>query len=126
MLSIKGEPQTGNIDESITVLGSNAVFKGELNFKNTLCIDGKFEGKVKTSDKLIVAEEGAVLAEIEAGIVICKGKIRGNIIASQKVEIHSTGKILGDVHTPALMVELGAVILGRVICPNISEMISTF
>ena len=126
MLSIKGEPQTGNIDESITVLGSNAVFKGELNFKNTLCIDGKFEGKVKTSGELIVAEEGTILADIEAGIVICKGKIRGNIIASQKVEIHSTGKILGDVHTPALMIELGAVILGRVICPNISEMINTF
>ena len=126
MLSIKGKPQTGNIDESITVLGSNAVFKGELNFKNTLCIDGKFEGKVKTSDKLIVAEEGAVLADIEAGTVICRGKITGIIIASQKVEIHSTGKILGDVHTPALMIELGAVILGRVICPNISEMINTF
>jgi len=126
MLSIKGGPQTGNIDESITVLGSNAVFKGELNFKNTLCIDGKFEGKVKTSDELIVAEEGTILADIEAGIVICKGKIRGNIIASQKVEIHSTGKILGDVHTPALMIELGAVILGRVICPNISEMINKF
>ena len=120
MLSIKGEPQTGNIDESITVLGSNAVFKGELNFKNTLCIDGEFEGKLTTSDKLIVAEEGAVLAEIEAGIVICKGKIRGNIIASQKVEIHSTGKILGDVHTPALMIELGAVIHGK---SNMSEFI---
>ena len=115
-------------DESktVTVLGSKTVFKGVLDFKNTLCIDGKFEGKVKTSDKLIVAEEGAVLAEIEAGIVICKGKIRGNIIASQKVEIHSTGKIIGDVHTPALKVELGAVMLGRVVCPNISEMINKF
>jgi len=126
MLSIKGEPQTGNIDESITVLGSNAVFKGELNFKHTLCIDGEFEGKLTTSDKLIVAEQGTVLANIEAGTVICRGKITGNIIASQKVEIYSTGKILGDVHTPALMIELGAVILGRVICPNISEMINTF
>ena len=89
-------------DESktLTVLGSKTVFKGVLDFKNTLCIDGKFEGKVKTGGELIVAEQGAVLAEIEAGTVICKGKIRGNIIASQKVEIHSTGKILGDVHTP--------------------------
>ena len=126
MLSKKGELQKVTIDESNTVLGSNATFKGELNFKNTLCIDGKFEGKLTTSGKLIVAKQGAVLADIEAGTVICKGKIRGDIIASQKVEIHSTGKILGDVHTPALMVELGAVILGRVICPNISEMISTF
>ena len=126
MLSKKGEPQKGNIDESKTVLGSNAVFKGELNFKHTLSIDGEFEGKLTTSDKLIVAEQGAVLANIEAGTVICRGKITGNIIASQKVEIHSTGKILGDVLSPALMIELGAVILGRVICPNISEMINTF
>ena len=60
MLSKKGEPQKGNIDESKTVLGSNAVFKGELNFKHTLCIDGEFEGKLTTSDKLIVAEGGAI------------------------------------------------------------------
>ena len=113
MLSIKGEPQTGNIDKSITVLGSNAVFKGELTFKDTLCIDGEFEGKLTTSDKLIVAEEGTVLGNIEAGTVICRGKITGNVIASQKVEIYSTGKILGDVDTPSLMIELGAVFNGK-------------
>ena len=107
MLSKKGEPQKVNIpefvnqfDESKTVFGSNAVFKGELNFQHTLCIDGEFEGKLTTSDKLIVAEKGDVRADIEAGIVICKGKITGNIIASQRVEIRSTGKILGDVHAP--------------------------
>ena len=112
--------------ESITFLATKAVCKGVLAFKNTLCIDGEFEGKLTTDNKLIVSEEGVVQADIDAGIVICKGKIRGNIIASQRVEIHSTGKILGDVQTPALIVELGAVILGRVICPNISEMINKF
>ena len=109
----KGEPRKVTIDGSKTVLGSNAVFKGELTFKDTLCIDGEFEGKLTTSDKLIVAEEGAVLANIEAGTVICRGKITGNVIASQKVEIHSTGKILGDVLTPALMIELGAMFNGK-------------
>ena len=118
MLSKKGEPQKGNIDESKTVLGSNAVFKGELNFKHTLCIDGEFEGKLTTGDKLIVAEGGVVLADIEAGIVICKGRIRGNITASQKVEIHSTGKVLGDVLSPALMIELGAVFNGKSYMPE--------
>ena len=113
MLSKKGELQKVTIDESKTVLGSNAVFKGELTFKGTLCIDWEFEGKLTTSDKLIVAEEGSVVANIEAGTVICRGKITGNVIASQKVEIHSTGKILGDVYTPALMMELGAVIHGK-------------
>ena len=113
MFPNKGEPRKVTIDESKTVLGSNALFKGELTFKDTLCIDGEFEGKLTTSDKLIVAEQGAVLADIEAGTVICKGKITGNIIASQKVEIHSTGKILGDVIAPALMIELGAMFNGK-------------
>ena len=109
----KGEPRKVTIDESKTILGSNAVFKGELTFKDTLCIDGEFEGKLTTSDKLIVAEEGVVLADIEAGTVICRGKITGNVKASQKVEIQSTGKIVGDVLTPALIIELGAVFNGK-------------
>ena len=113
MFPKKGEPQKVTIGESKTILGSNALFKGELTFKDTLCIDGEFEGKLTTSGMLIVAEQGSILADIETGTVICKGKIRGNIIASQKVEIHSTGKILGDVHTPALMIELGAVFKGK-------------
>ena len=118
MLSKKGEPRKVTIDESKTVLGSNAEFKGELIFKDTLCIDGEFEGKLTTGDKLIVAEEGVVQADIEAGTVICKGRIRGNITASQKVEIHSTGKILGDVLSPALMIELGAVFNGKSYMPE--------
>ena len=114
----KEEPRKVTIDESKTVLGSNAVFKGELTFKDTLCIDGEFEGKLTTSDRLIVAEEGVVLANIEAGTVICRGKITGNVIASQKVEIHSTGKILGDVLSPALMIELGTVFNGKSYMPE--------
>jgi len=121
MLLKKGERRKVTIDDSKTVLGTNAVFKGELTFEDTLCIDGEFEGKLTTSDKLIVAEQGAVLANIDAGIVICRGKITGNIIASQKVEIHSTGKILGNVHTPALMIELGAVFKGK---SNMSDLVT--
>ena len=118
MFPNKGEPRKVTIDESKTVLGSNALFKGELTFKDTLCINGEFEGKLTTGDKLIVAEGGVVQADINAGTVICKGRIRGNITASQKVEIHSTGKILGDVLSPALMIELGAVFNGKSYMPE--------
>ena len=113
MFPNKREPRNVTIDESKTVLGSNALFKGELTFKDTLCIDGEFEGQLTTNDTLIVNERGAVLADIEAGTVICKGRITGNIIASQKVEIHFTGKILGDMQTPALGIELGGVFKGK-------------
>jgi len=120
MLLKKEEPRKVTIEEAKTILGTNAVFKGELTFKGTLCIDGEFEGKLTTSGKLIVAEQGTILANIKAGTVICRGKITGNIIASQKVEIYSTGKVLGDVHTPTLMIELGAVVHGK---SNMSEFI---
>ena len=50
MLSKKGERRKVTIDEAKTIFGTNAVFKGELTFKDTLCIDGEFEGKLTTSD----------------------------------------------------------------------------
>ena len=96
-----------------TFLGADALFKGELVFKGTLCIDGKFEGQIKTGDKLIISETGDIKADVEAGIVVCKGKVRGNILASQKIEMHPKSQILGDVQTPALNIEIGAVLDGK-------------
>ena len=104
-----------NSGESVgaTFLGADALFKGELSFKGTLCIDGKFEGQIKTSDILIVSETGDIEADIEAGTVVCKGRVKGNILASQKIEMHPKSKIIGDVKTPSLNIEIGAVLDGK-------------
>ena len=96
-----------------TFLGVDALFKGELSFKGTLCIDGKFEGQIKTSDILIVSETGDIEADIEAGTVVCKGRVKGNILASQKIEMHPQSKVIGDVKTPSLNIEIGAVLDGK-------------
>ena len=98
---------------STTFLGADALFKGELSFKGTLCIDGKFEGQIKTSDILIVSETGDIEADIEAGTVVCKGRVKGNILASQKIEMHPKSKVIGDVKTPSLNIEIGAVLDGK-------------
>ena len=94
-------------------LGADAVFKGALNFAGVVRIDGKFEGHVHTNDTLIVGETGDVIADIEAGTVICKGRMKGTIVASKKVEMHPSSKIKGNVQTPALNIELGAVLDGN-------------
>jgi len=96
-----------------TCLGADALWKGELIFKGTLCIDGKFEGQIKTGDMLIVSETGDIKADIEAGIVVCKGRVKGNILASQKVEMYPKSIVTGDVKTPALNIEIGAVLDGK-------------
>ena len=94
-------------------LGVDALFKGTLNFEGTVRIDGKFEGHVHTNDTLIVGETGDVIADVDAGTVICKGRMKGTIVASKKVEMHPSSKIKGNVQTPALNIELGAVLDGN-------------
>ena len=84
-----------------------------MSFKGTLCIDGKFEGQIKTGDILIVSETGDIEADIEAGTVVCKGRVKGNISASQKIEMHSKSRIVGDVKTPSINIEIGAVLDGK-------------
>ncbi len=94
-------------------MGEYTVFKGALSFEGTVRIDGKFEGQVHTTDTLIIGGTGDIVADIEAGTVICKGKVKGTIIAAQKIEMHASSKIMGNVQTPALNIEPGAVLDGN-------------
>jgi cytoskeletal protein CcmA (bactofilin family) len=93
-------------------MGEDTVFNGSLTFDGTVRIDGKFEGQVITEDTLIIGETGYLKAEISAGTVICMGRVEGTVVASKKVEIHSTSKVVGNVKSPGLYIELGGVLDG--------------
>ena len=92
-------------------MGEDTIFNGLLNYTGTVRIDGKFEGQVTTEDTLIIGETGHLTAEISAGTVICMGYVEGTVMA-QKVEIHSTSKVVGSIKSPALHIELGGVFDG--------------
>ena len=102
---------TESIDQ--TFLGKDASFKGELSFKGTLCIDGKFKGKINTTDTLIISQGGIIEADIHAGTVICEGLVKGNIVASKRVELRPKSNILGNVQSPSLVIEVGAKLEGK-------------
>ena len=93
-------------------MGEDTVFNGSLTFEGTVRIDGKFEGQVITEDTLIVGQTGYLKAEISAGTVVCVGRVEGTVIASKKIEIHSTSKVVGNVKSPAIYIELGGVLDG--------------
>ena len=94
-------------------LGSDALFKGTLSFEGTVRIDGKFEGTVQTNDTLVIGETGDMQADIDVGILVCKGKLKGTVLAAKKIEMHPASKITGNVKTPAVSIELGAVLDGQ-------------
>ena len=94
-------------------LGSDALFKGALSFEGTVRIDGKFEGQVDTNDTLVIGETGDMKADVNVGTLVCKGKLNGAVVASKKIEMHPASKITGNIQTPALSIELGAVLEGQ-------------
>ena len=86
---------------------------GVLNIKGVLQIDGRFDGEINGPDTLIIGELASLNAKVKAGSVICKGMLRGNAIALDKIQIHETGQLLGNVTTPSLEIAEGAVFEGK-------------
>ena len=93
-------------------MGEDTVFNGSLTFDGTVRIDGKFEGQVLTEDTLIIGKTGHLIAEVCAGTVICMGRVEGTVMATKKIEIHSTSRVVGKIKSPALYIELGEVFDG--------------
>jgi cytoskeletal protein CcmA (bactofilin family) len=99
-------------DQIKAYMGEETVFKGSLNFEGTVRIDGKYEGQVFTDDTLIIGKTGQVIAEISAGTIICMGRIEGTLLASKRVEIHANSRVIGNIKSPALYIELGGILDG--------------
>lgn len=100
-------------EEVKAFLGEGTEFNGLLSFEGTVRIDGKFEGEVVSKDTLILGESAVMNAEVSVGIIIVRGKIAGNIVASKKIEIRSDGEVIGNIKTPLLFVEEGAILDGK-------------
>jgi cytoskeletal protein CcmA (bactofilin family) len=70
-------------------LDEGSHFKGELTFEDTLRIDGKFEGTIRSKHALIIGDTGDVQADIDVGSVSIDGTVRGSVPAREKIEIPS-------------------------------------
>ncbi len=95
-----------------TIIGKDAEFNGTIDVKGPLRIDGKVKGQVKCSDTVTVGNGGELEAEINCKNASIAGNIKGNIIASEKVELQAKAEITGDLKTKSLVIEQGAVFCG--------------
>ncbi len=105
--------KTPREEQAYTTLGEDTQFKGTLKFKNTLKIEGSFEGDISTDGHLVIGKTGRVKAEIKAGSTIVEGKVNGNITAKEVVELRSTAELFGDIQAAKLKIEEGVVFVGK-------------
>ena len=89
-------------------------FEGKLSFRDTVRIDGRFQGEITSENTLIVGESGEIDAEIRSKNVVVSGTVHGNILAETKVVLHKSARVEGDIQTPSIVVEEGAVICGKI------------
>nr|MBN2277638.1 polymer-forming cytoskeletal protein [candidate division Zixibacteria bacterium] len=95
-----------------TIIGKDAVFTGTLDIKGSVRVDGTVKGKIVCSDTVTVGSGGLVEADIEAQIAVVAGKLVGNVVANEKVELQAKSDIEGDIKTKSLVVEQGAIFCG--------------
>lgn len=103
-----------NNQESLTVLGPDASFKGELSFEKGMRLHGRFEGKITTPGRVHVAREARMQADVEAGSMLIEGDVRGNLVVNDRVELKQTARYEGDLRATKLVMEEGAVFSGCV------------
>jgi len=94
-------------------VGSGTVITGESSFKSMLRVDGRFSGRITSgTGTLIVGAGGQVDANIEVDVATIHGVVNGDIIAGQRIELGRAAKLSGNIQTPSLVIEQGAVFEG--------------
>lgn len=94
-------------------LGKGSRIEGKLRFEGSVRIDGQVDGEIEAQDSVIVGETAVINAQIKAGMIIVKGKIIGDVIASRRVELQSPGRLVGNITTPSLVIHEGVVFEGH-------------
>ncbi len=89
-------------------LDEGTSFSGEVTFHDTLRIDGKFEGVVRSGNTLVVGESADVNAEVDVAVVTVSGRLRGHVRARERVELHPTARAECSLECKVLVVHEGA------------------
>jgi cytoskeletal protein CcmA (bactofilin family) len=94
-------------------VGSGTVVTGEASFKAMMRVDGQLSGRITSSGgTLVIGTNGRVDANIEVAVATIHGTVNGDIVATQRLELGRSAKVSGNIQTPSLMIEQGAIFEG--------------
>jgi cytoskeletal protein CcmA (bactofilin family) len=106
--------KNGNANHGATsVIDHGCAAEGRLSFVGTVAMNGKFRGEMFSADTLYLGAEGAVEAEVQVAVGIISGEVKGNITGRERIELSRTARIYGNIVTPILVLQEGAVFNGQ-------------
>ena len=104
-----------NTTSDQATIGKSLVIKGEVTGSESLYIDGRVEGSINLAgNRVTIGRNGVVAANINAREIVVLGKVRGNLTASDRVDIRSDGSLTGDVVAARISIEDGAYFKGGI------------
>jgi len=95
-----------------SIIGKGTNVEGTINIDGATRIDGTVTGKLIANDTVTIGPTGIVKAEIKARSIVVGGRVEGNLIASEKVELQAKSELIGDITSKSLLVEHGAIFHG--------------
>jgi cytoskeletal protein CcmA (bactofilin family) len=98
---------------SKNVLTSDVEIKGNLKFSGELTFDGKLDGEIQTDGTLNLGDSAVINGNINAQTVVVRGKVNGNVVAKDKIEIKAKAELFGDIRASKLAIEEGVTFVGK-------------
>ena len=108
--------RSGNVDK--TEIGPTIVIRGKLKSSEDLIVRGRIEADITSDKSLHVKNSGIIKATVRVSSARIDGILVGNVNAEEKLEIAAEGRVVGDLHTPRIVIREGAAFKGNIDMPN--------
>ena len=102
-----------NIVNSKNILNSDVEITGTLKFSNELTFDGKLDGDIASEGILNLGDKAVIKGNLNVNSVVLRGKINGNVMAKERIEIKAGTELFGDIRSAKLAVEEGVTFEGK-------------
>jgi cytoskeletal protein CcmA (bactofilin family) len=102
-----------------TLIGAGTTIKGDLSFSGGLHVDGTVQGSIVAAPgaeaMLVVSEKGTIEGEVRAPHVVINGNMKGDIVASERIELASQARVQGNIYYKLLEMAAGAQVNGQIV-----------
>jgi cytoskeletal protein CcmA (bactofilin family) len=96
-------------------VGKGLLIQGKITSTENLTIDGRVEGTIELGDHSLTIGIGAsVEADLVAQTIVISGSVKGNVLATVKIDLHATAAVSGDIEAPLVTMADGAMVTGKV------------